>query len=80
VAGAPAPAVALAAGGDAAARIRRLIAGRRPLPRPLARLGLLAAAVALALPFALAAQPAWAATTMNYCPLLPASSSAAHLR
>ena len=80
VAGAPSPAVALAAGGDAAARIRRLIAGRRPLPRALSRLGLLTAAVALALPFALAAQPALAATTMNYCPLLPAHSAAAPTR
>jgi Zn-dependent protease with chaperone function len=80
VAGAPAPAVALAAGGDAAARIRRLIAGRRPLPRPVARLGLLTAAFTLALPFALAAQPALAATDMNYCPLLPAASTAVPAR
>lgn len=80
VAGTPAPAVALAAGGDAAARVRRLIAGNRPLPRALVRLGLLAATAALALPFVLAAQPAVAATTMNYCPLLPASSSATGTR
>jgi Zn-dependent protease with chaperone function len=71
VAGAGAPTVALAADGgtDAADRIRRLLAGRRPLPWHLSRLGLLAAAVVLALPFALAVQPALAATSMNYCPL-----------
>jgi hypothetical protein len=80
VAGAPAPAVALAAAGgaDAAARIRRLLAGRRPLPRHLARLGLLAAALTVALPFALAAQPAWAATTMNYCPLTGTTAAQSH--
>ena len=80
VAGAPSPAVALAAGGDAAARIRRLIAGHRPLPRALSRLGLLTAAVAVALPFVVAAQPALAAATMNYCPLRPAHNAAAAAR
>jgi Zn-dependent protease with chaperone function len=68
MAGAGAPAAALAAGGDVADRVRRLITARPPLPRSLARLGLLMAGLLLAAPVALAAQPALAATSLNYCP------------
>ena len=67
--GPAAPAMALGAGGDVSARIRRLIAGRRPLPTWTSRLGLVAAVGLLAVPFALAAEPAVAAIGMNYCPL-----------
>lgn len=66
---APAPAVALAAGGDVGDRVRRLISGRRPLPRWAARLGLIAAGALLILPFAVAAEPALAATSGNCCRL-----------
>jgi Zn-dependent protease with chaperone function len=69
MAGPGAPAMALAAGGDVSDRIRRLITGRRPLPRWAARLGLAAAVSLLAVPFAVVAEPAVAATSMNYCPL-----------
>ncbi|NUP46398.1 MAG: M48 family metalloprotease [Catenulispora sp.] len=69
MAGPGAPAMALAAGGDVADRIRRLIAGRRPLPRWAARLGLAAAVALLMVPFVIAAEPAVAATGMDYCPL-----------
>lgn len=74
MAGSGAPAAALAAGGDVGDRIRRLVAGRRPLPRWTSRLGLAAAIALLALPFALAAEPAVAATSMNYCPLTTPTS------
>ncbi|WP_194916582.1 M56 family metallopeptidase [Catenulispora rubra] len=69
-AGAPvAPVAALAAGGDVGDRIRRLIDGRRPLPRWGSRLGLVAALALIVVPFVLAAEPAVAVASMNYCPL-----------
>jgi Zn-dependent protease with chaperone function len=69
MAGAGAPAAALAAGGDVGDRIRRLIDGRRPLPRWGSRLGLVAALALFAVPFVLAAEPAFAIASMHYCPL-----------
>nr|WP_240979748.1 M56 family metallopeptidase [Streptomyces sp. HNM0574] len=70
LAGAGAPASALAAsGGHAADRVRRLLAPRQPLRRAVAWGWAVTVAVALALPVVLAAQPAVAATAMGSCPL-----------
>ncbi|AXK34401.1 M56 family peptidase [Streptomyces armeniacus] len=74
------PAASLAAGGDVAHRVRRLLGPRRPLRRAVSWVGAGTAAAVLVLPFVLAAQPAVAATSMNACPLLdaPAVSESAH--
>lgn len=69
MAGPVVPKVALAAGGDVADRIHRLMAGRRPLSRAATWLGLAAALLVLAAPVAMATEPAVAATGMNCCPL-----------
>lgn len=70
MAGHRAPAVALAAGGDVADRVRRLISGRRPLSRRVTWPGLVLAAALVLLPLAVAAEPAVAVTGTAYCPLI----------
>ncbi|MBP0456083.1 M56 family metallopeptidase [Streptomyces montanisoli] len=76
LAGSVAPAASLAAsGGHAAGRVRRLLAGHRPLGRAAAWGGALVAGALLAFPLVLAAQPAVAATGMNSCPLREAPRS-----
>ncbi|MEV6382006.1 M48 family metalloprotease [Streptomyces sp. NPDC051773] len=72
LAGAGAPPAALAAGGDAAHRVRRLMGPHRPLRRPVAWAGVLTTTAMLALPVALAAGPAVASMNMNACPLTEA--------
>lgn len=63
------PAGALAAGGSAAgARIRRLIAGHRPLGRLRTAAGSLAVAGLLAVPVLVLAAPAMLALSSHYCP------------
>ncbi|MCT2591613.1 M56 family metallopeptidase [Streptomyces sp. N2-109] len=62
-------AASLAAGGDVAPRIRRLLGPRRPLRRAVTWIGAMAAGGVLVLPFVLAAHPAVAATSVNACPL-----------
>lgn len=70
LAGAGAPAAALAAsGGHVAGRVRRLLGPQQPVHRALVWAGALMTAAVLALPFLLAAEPAVAATGMNACPL-----------
>jgi Zn-dependent protease with chaperone function len=70
VGGSSAPAPALAAGGShAGRRIRRLLTPIRRLGAVRALLALTLAAVALALPLLMAAQPAFAAGHENYCPV-----------
>jgi Zn-dependent protease with chaperone function len=70
LAGAGVPAASLAAsGGQVAGRVRRLLGPPRPLRRAVVWTGALAAGAVLALPLALAAQPAVAATSMTTCPL-----------
>lgn len=72
LAGAGVPAASLAAsGGHVTGRVRRLLAPQRPLHRAVRWAGALAAGALLALPLALAAQPAVAATDMNACPMPP---------
>ena len=68
LAGARTPTAALGASGDAAERVRRLIAPRRPLPRSRRALTGLVALGAAAAPLIALATPAIAATQMNYCP------------
>jgi Zn-dependent protease with chaperone function len=66
----PSPAGTLAATGSATGmRVRRLIAGERPLGRPWTALGALVAAVVLAIPLALVAGPAAAMAGTACCPL-----------
>ncbi|ALV33215.1 M56 family metallopeptidase [Streptomyces sp. CdTB01] len=72
LAGAGAPASALAAGGDVARRVRRLLAPHRPLRRAVVWAGALAAVAVLALPVVLAVEPAVASIDMNACPLMDA--------
>ena len=67
VAGAPAPAGLLGAGGSTAARVRRLAAPGPRLRTVQATVGLAGVAVVLALPLVLAAAPALAATDQSYC-------------
>ncbi|MGC9538595.1 M56 family metallopeptidase [Streptomyces sp. UG1] len=74
-AGAPTASLA-ASGGHAAARVRRLLGPHRPLRRGVAWAGALAAGAVLALPFALAVQPAVATAGMATCPLHEAPVSA----
>ncbi|MGI5139353.1 MULTISPECIES: M56 family metallopeptidase [unclassified Streptomyces] len=70
LAGAGAPAAALAAtGGHVAGRVRRLLGPQRPLHRAAVWAGGLMVAAVLTLPLALAAEPAVAAIGMNACPL-----------
>ncbi len=67
LAGGRTPAVALGAGGGAAARVQRLIAPRRPFGHA-RRAGTVLAVLALfAAPIIALATPALAATQMNYC-------------
>jgi Zn-dependent protease with chaperone function len=76
LAGAGAPTASLAAsGGQVAGRVHRLLGPHRPLRRAVAWTGALAAAALLALPFALAVQPAVAATGMSTCPLPDATTT-----
>ncbi|GAA2650779.1 M56 family metallopeptidase [Streptomyces vastus] len=74
LAGAGAPTASLAAsGGHVAGRVRRLLAGQRPLGRAVVWAGALAAGALLVLPLVLVTEPALAATGMNTtCPLLEA--------
>ncbi|MFF8904804.1 M56 family metallopeptidase [Streptomyces olivaceoviridis] len=72
LAGAGAPVAALAAGGDVARRVRRLMDPHRPLRRAVAWAGALAAAAVLTLPVVLAVEPAVASIDMNACPLMDA--------
>jgi Peptidase family M48 len=73
--GAPAPAIALGAGGsDTAARVRRLISAPLPLGRAATAGVVLSVAAMLAVPLLLAG-PAHAATEDGYCP--PAVAAAA---
>ncbi|MFI6685702.1 M56 family metallopeptidase [Streptomyces sp. NPDC050485] len=78
LAGAGAPAAALAAsGGQVAGRVRRLLGPQRPLGQAASwELGLVAGAL-LALPLVVAAEPAVAAVGMNACPLMDAPLQAA---
>jgi beta-lactamase regulating signal transducer with metallopeptidase domain len=79
LAGTPAPAAALGAGGTTAAvRVRRLIAPHRPLGRVRGAIGSTAAAFLLALPLIALAGPAVAAGHLYYCP--PGSASEAQMR
>jgi Zn-dependent protease with chaperone function len=77
LAGAGAPAAALAAGGDVARRVRRLMGPHRPLRRAVVWAGALATVAVLALPVALAVGPAVASIDMNACPLMGAPVAAA---
>jgi Zn-dependent protease with chaperone function len=78
------PVGALAAGGSAAgARVRRLIAGHRPLGRARVTVGSFSAAALLAVPALVLAAPAALAWGSQYCPpdhaaMTSAASSAAH--
>ncbi|MFD7404181.1 M56 family metallopeptidase [Streptomyces sp. NPDC059866] len=72
LAGAGAPASALAAGGDVARRVRRLMGPHRPLRRVVVWGGALAAVAVLALPVVLATEPAVASIDMHACPLMEA--------
>ncbi|MEU0042732.1 hypothetical protein [Streptomyces werraensis] len=65
MAGAGTPAASLAAGGDVAHRIRRLLGPRRPLGRAVVWAGGTAAAALLVLPLVLAAEPAAAAPSVT---------------
>ncbi|UQA91077.1 M56 family metallopeptidase [Streptomyces halobius] len=70
LAGAGVPVASLAAsGGQVAGRVRRLLDPPRPLRRAVVWTGTLVAGAVLALPLALAAQPAVAATSTATCPL-----------
>lgn len=71
MAGPGAPAVALGAGGDVADRVRRLITGRRPLPRAAVWFGAVAVLAMLVVPLLVASEPALAVAGMDYCPLPP---------
>lgn len=69
VGGSPGPAHALGAGSShTASRVRRLLAYPPPLGRARAGLTLTVAGFVLALPLAVAAEPAVAATQLDYCP------------
>ncbi|MFF4756417.1 M56 family metallopeptidase [Streptomyces sp. NPDC002514] len=74
MAGTRGPAVALAAGGDVARRVRRLLGPQRPLGRLSLWGGVLLASAVLVLPLVLAAEPAVAAMNINACPLPIASA------
>jgi Zn-dependent protease with chaperone function len=77
------PVAALTADGDdVAQRVRRLIAGTPALSRPLARGGAVLALLLVMAPFAVAVEPAFAATSMNLCPLAsaPAHTPTGHPR
>ncbi|MFD8376296.1 M56 family metallopeptidase [Streptomyces sp. NPDC059688] len=75
LAGAGAPAAALAAGGDVTRRVRRLLDPHPPLRRVAVWAGTLAAVAVLALPLVLAAGPAVASIDMNACPLMDAPTT-----
>ncbi|GAA0642148.1 hypothetical protein Stsp02_20540 [Streptomyces sp. NBRC 14336] len=75
LAGAGAPAAALAAGGDVARRVRRLMAPHRPLRRAVVWAGALAASAVLTLPVVLAVEPAVASIDMTACPLMDAPAA-----
>ncbi|MGW9028090.1 M56 family metallopeptidase [Streptomyces sp. NPDC055722] len=77
MAGTRGPAGGLAAGGDVARRVRRLLGPQRPLGRLALWGGALLASAVLILPLVLAAEPAVAAMGINACPLTnaPAGSS-----
>jgi len=70
LAGAGAPAAALAAGGDVVRRVRRLMGPHRPLRRAVVWAGALAAVAVLALPVVLAVEPVVASRDMTACPLM----------
>ncbi|MFP3988674.1 M56 family metallopeptidase [Streptomyces sp. E11-3] len=77
LAGAGAPAASLAAsGGQVAGRVRRLLAGHRPLHRAVVWGGALAAGALLVLPLVVAVQPALASTGAKTCPLPDAPAAA----
>lgn len=76
LAGAGAPAAGLAAGGDVARRVRRLMDPHRPLRRAVVWVGALTAGAVLALPVVLAAGPAVASIDMKACPLMDAPTAA----
>lgn len=68
LAGAPVPQAALGAGTSAGTRVRRLLAPHRPLNLIGRAMAIALASLAVALPAAVAAQPAFAAQALPYCP------------